>query len=239
MQAEDHRREATLEVDSSRGNEEIEKPEVEAQGDRERSLPAVNISAGDEEAGAPVKRRRGRPLGSKNRPKPLSPPPLPSPPPPAAKLFHVIEIPAGHDVIAYLALLAGHRYVGISVLSATGAVENVAFRQPPFLESSAVAPAFRGPFEILSISATFFPAAMDAVSPNISGATSVFLAGPPGKVLGGRVAGPLTAASTVVIVAAVFLGVDFHRLRVEDDNISGEAKHSSEDVHAAPTSMVP
>lgn len=236
MQAEDDRREATLEVDSSRGNEEIEKAEVEAQGDRDKSLPAVNSSAGDEVAGAPVKRRRGRPLGSKNRPKPLpSPPP---PPPPGAKLFHVIEIPAGHDVITYLALLAGHHYVGISVLSATGAVENVAFRQPPFLESSAIAASFRGPFEILSISATFFPAAMEAVAANISGNTSVFLAGPLGKVLGGRVAGPLTAASTVVIVAAVFSGVDFHSLRVED-NISGEAKHSSENVHAAPTSVVP
>ncbi|XP_010926360.1 AT-hook motif nuclear-localized protein 28-like [Elaeis guineensis] len=164
-----------------------------------------------------VKRPRGRPPGSKNKPKPpvvitrefIDPSPAMRP--------HVLEIPAGHDVAAALAAFSRRRSLGICVLSAVGTVANVTLRQPPVsADGSAAAAAavtFRGRFEILSISATFFPPSLSVAA---GGGFSVSLAGPQGRVVGGMVAGPVVAAGTVVVVAAAFGEPSFHRLPVED-----------------------
>ncbi|CAN6204715.1 unnamed protein product [Urochloa humidicola] len=209
--------------------------EVDSRGSAELKEPAssgalVVSGGGGGGDGASIevsKKRRGRPPGSKNKPKP--PVVITREAEPAAAMRpHVIEIPCGRDVADALARFAARRNLGICVLAGTGAVANVSLRHPvalpvPVGVGGGGAPAtivFHGQYEILSISATFLPPAMSAVAPRAAAAAaclSISLAGPHGQVVGGAVAGPLYAASTVVVVAAAFTNPTFHRLPADDD----------------------
>ena len=113
-----------------------------------------------------AKKRRGRPPGSKNKPKP--PVVITREAEPAAAMRpHVIEIPGGRDVAEALARFSSRRNLGICVLAGTGAVANVSLRHPsPGVPGSAPAAiVFHGRYEILSLSATFLPPAMSSVAP--------------------------------------------------------------------------
>ncbi|KAG1366594.1 AT-hook motif nuclear-localized protein 17 [Cocos nucifera] len=210
------------EVDSkSSGESKRQKME----DNREKALVVAAGGGADGASIEVVKRPRGRPPGSKNKPKPpvvITREAESS----AAMRPHVLEIPGGHDVVDSLARFARRRNLGICVLAGTGAVANVVLRQPsvPAPPPHGVVPpagvtiGFHGRFEILSISATFLPPAMAALSPASAAASlSISLAGPQGQIIGGTVAGPLVAAGTVVVVAAAFSNPTFHRLPVEDD----------------------
>lgn len=242
-----HKRECLSdEVDNSRSSAEVKKAKADVvEQNAERGLVVVN-SGGDGGGGdgatiEVAKRRRGRPLGSKNKPK--TPVVITrEAEAPAAMRPHVLEIPAGHDVVQSLAHFARRRNLGICVLTGTGPVANVALRQPHFGGAppppQAATIGFRGRFEILSISATFLPPAMAAVSPRIGGEISISLAGPQGQVVGGTVAGPLIAAGTVVVVSAAFSNPTFHRLPVEDNmsisvSISGGGQGAEAEEHEA------
>ncbi|CAL5087948.1 unnamed protein product [Urochloa decumbens] len=213
--------------------------EVDSRGSAELKDPASSgalvVSGGGGGDGASIevsKKRRGRPPGSKNKPKP--PVVITREAEPAAAMRpHVIEIPCGRDVADALARFAARRNLGICVLAGTGAVANVSLRHPVALPVGGLGvggvggggpPAtivFHGQYEILSISATFLPPAMSAVAPQAAAAAaclSISLAGPHGQVVGGAVAGPLYAASNVVVVAAAFTNPTFHRLPAEDDD---------------------
>nr|XP_010916670.1 AT-hook motif nuclear-localized protein 28 [Elaeis guineensis] len=185
---------------------------------------------GDGSSNEVVKRRRGRPSGSKNKPQPpvvITREFTDSSP---AMRPHVLEIPAGHDVAASLAAFSRRRALGLCVLAASGPVANVTLRQSPFpVEGSPSAAAavvtFGGRFDILSISATFFPPSLPAAAGGLGGGFSVSLGGPHGRVVGGMVAGPLVAAGTVVVVAAGFAEPTFDRLPVEEET-AGSASAS-------------
>ncbi|XP_064941442.1 AT-hook motif nuclear-localized protein 17-like [Musa acuminata AAA Group] len=219
------------EVDSARSSGEIQKPKTDVEQNVEKALVVIN-SGGDGGAGdgatvEVAKRRRGRPPGSKNKPKP--PVVITQEADPLASMRpHVLEIPAGHDVVESLARFSRRRNLGICILAGTGAVANVSLRQPHFAgappppnaSAAATSIGFQGRFEILSISASFFPPAMAAFSTGISGEMSITLAGPQGQIVGGTVTGPLMATGTVVIVAAAFSNPTFHRLPVEDLSMS-------------------
>ncbi|RLN03130.1 AT-hook motif nuclear-localized protein 17-like [Panicum miliaceum] len=180
------------------------------------------------------KRRRGRPPGSKNKPKP--PPVVTGDVEPAAAMRpHVLEVPAGGDVSRALAGFARRRGLGICVLAGTGAVVDVPLRHPspppPGAAPDGAAVIFRGRYEILSISATFLAPSMSAAVPGAVRDLSVSLAGPHGQIVGGAVAGPLVAATTVVVLAAAFTDLTFHRLPLEDDasaSASGSAVAADE-----------
>ncbi|CAN6182573.1 unnamed protein product [Urochloa humidicola] len=206
--------------------------EVDSRGSAELKEPASSgalvVSGGGDGAIVEVsKKRRGRPPGSKNKPKP--PVVITRETEPAAAMRpHVIEIPCGCDVADALARFAARRNLGICVLAGTGAVANVSLRHPVALPSvvglggggQQATIVFHGQYEILSISATFLPPAMSAVAPQAAAAAaclSISLAGPHGQVVGGAVAGPLYAASNVVVVAAAFTNPTFHRLPADDD----------------------
>ncbi|CAL9102599.1 unnamed protein product [Musa textilis] len=207
-----HQKSLSDEVDSSKSSGENKKVKFDEQRER---------TGGDGSTIEVVKRPRGRPPGSKNKPK------VPvvitrEEEPSAAMRPHVLEIPAGHDVADSLARFSQRRNIGICVLSGIGAVANVTLRQPHLglVPPPAGAPAtivFRGRFEILSITGTFLPPAMAEVSPAAAASLSISLAGPQAQIVGGMVAGPLVAAGTVVVVAAAFSNPTFHRLPVEDD----------------------
>uniref|UniRef100_A0A7N0ZTF2 PPC domain-containing protein n=1 Tax=Kalanchoe fedtschenkoi TaxID=63787 RepID=A0A7N0ZTF2_KALFE len=169
--------------------------------------------------GAATARPRGRPAGSKNKPKP---PIIITRESPNALRCHVMEIPPTHDIIQALADFAAKRQRGICILGATGTVINIALRQPPpphqlppTLPAKPAAVNFTGRFEILSMSGAFMP---PPAPPSASG-VSVFVGGGQGQVLGGKVVGPLVTAGLVVITASSFANTTYERLPLQEDDV--------------------
>ncbi|KAL1561478.1 AT-hook motif nuclear-localized protein 29 [Salvia divinorum] len=165
------------------------------------------------------RRPRGRPPGSKNKSKP---PTIVTRDTPNALGTHILEVSSGSDVVDSVSAYARRRGRGVCVLSGSGAVANVALRQP--------AVALQGRFEILSLSGTVLP----PPAPPGAGGLSVFLSGGQGQVIGGSVVGPLVAAGPVVLMAASFANAVFERLPLEEEEEgSGAAAGSqSSDVSA-------
>lgn len=149
-------------------------------------------------------RPRGRPPGSKNKPKP---PTIVTRDTPNAFRSHVLEVSAGTDIMDSLNNYARRRGRGVCVLSGSGTVSNVSMRQPT---SSVVT--LRGAFEILSLTGTVLP----PPAPPGAGGLSIFLSGGQGQVVGGIIVGPLIATERVVLVTASFANAVFERLPLED-----------------------
>ncbi|EPS65599.1 hypothetical protein M569_09178, partial [Genlisea aurea] len=153
------------------------------------------------------RRPRGRPPGSKNKPKP---PVIVTRESANTLRAHILEVGVGCDVYEAVATYARKRQRGICVLSATGQVNNVSLRQPSAAGSVLT---LRGCFEILSLTGSFLP------PPAPPGATSltIYLAGGQGQVVGGNVVGALIASGPVIIIAASFTNVAYERLPLEED----------------------
>ncbi|KFK23205.1 hypothetical protein AALP_AAs54797U000100 [Arabis alpina] len=153
------------------------------------------------------RRPRGRPPGSKNKPKP---PVIITRESANTLRAHILEVTNGCDVFDCVATYARRRQRGICVLSGSGTVTNVTIRQP---SAAGAVVTLQGTFEILSLSGSFLP------PPAPPGATSltIFLAGGQGQVVGGSVVGELTAAGPVIVIAASFTNVAYERLPLEED----------------------
>ncbi|KAJ6359993.1 hypothetical protein OIU77_004073 [Salix suchowensis] len=95
------------------------------------------------------RRPRGRPPGSKNRPKP---PIFVTRDSPNALKSHVMEIANGSDIAEDLACFARKRQRGVCVLSGSGMVINVTLKQP---SAAGAVMALHGRFEILSLTGAF------------------------------------------------------------------------------------
>ncbi|KAF8099248.1 hypothetical protein N665_0247s0031 [Sinapis alba] len=164
-------------------------------------------------------RPRGRPQGSKNKPKPpvfltLEPPMSP----------YILQVPSGNDVVASISRFCRERGIALCVLSGSGSVADVTLRQPsPAAPGSTIT--FHGKFDLLSVSATFLP-------PPVSNFFTVSLAGPQGQIIGGLVSGPLISAGPVYVVAASLNNPSYHRLPAEEkqENSSKEGKGQSPPV---------
>ncbi|CAK9135649.1 unnamed protein product [Ilex paraguariensis] len=159
------------------------------------------------EPGSSDRRPRGRPAGSKNKPKP---PIVITKESPNALRSHVLEISSGNDIVESIATFAQRRHRGVSVLSGSGIVNNVTLRQQA-APSGVIT--LHGRFEILSLSGAFLP------TPSPPGATglTVYLAGGQGQVVGGTVMGALMASGPVMVIAATFANVTYERLPLEDE----------------------
>ncbi|XP_022897182.1 AT-hook motif nuclear-localized protein 23-like [Olea europaea var. sylvestris] len=166
-------------------------------------LITSNTSSGDMGA----RRQRGRPPGSKNKPKP---PVIITRESANTLRAHILEVSNGCDVFEAVALYARKRQRGICILSGTGTVNNVSLRQPAAAGSVVT---LHGRFEILSLSGSFLP------PPAPPGATSltIYLAGGQGQVVGGNVIGALIASGPVIIIAASFTNVAYERLPLDED----------------------
>ncbi|KAF2298193.1 hypothetical protein GH714_018472 [Hevea brasiliensis] len=162
-------------------------------------------AGGDEEI---TRRPRGRPSGSKNKPKP---PIIITRDSANALRSHVMEIANGCDIMESLSTFARRRLRGVCILSGTGTVTNVTLRQPA---SPGAVVTLHGRFEILSLSGSFLP---PPAPPAASGLT-IYLAGGQGQVIGGGVVGPLLASGPVVIMAASFANAAYERLPLEEDD---------------------
>uniref|UniRef100_A0A7C9CV98 AT-hook motif nuclear-localized protein n=2 Tax=Opuntia streptacantha TaxID=393608 RepID=A0A7C9CV98_OPUST len=176
-------------------------------GDEERENVEPREGAVDQSTGAgPMRRPRGRPPGSKNKPKP---PIFVTRDSPNALRSHVMEVAGGADIADCISTYAHRRQCGVAVLAATGCVANVSLRQP----GAAVLP-LHGRFEILSLTGTFLP----GPAPPGSSCLTVYLAGGQGQVVGGSVVGPLVAAGPVMVIAATFSNAQYEKLPLEDQD---------------------
>ncbi|XP_015062308.1 AT-hook motif nuclear-localized protein 22-like [Solanum pennellii] len=153
------------------------------------------------------RRPRGRPAGSKNKPKP---PIIITRDSANALRSHVMEIATGCDIQESISNFATRRQRGVCILSASGTVTNVTIRQPA---SPGAVVTLHGRFEILSLSGSYLP---PPAPPAASGLT-IYLAGGQGQVVGGSVVGPLNASGPVVIMAASFGNAAYERLPLEDE----------------------
>ncbi|RWW77335.1 hypothetical protein BHE74_00014513 [Ensete ventricosum] len=165
-------------------------------------------SAGGRETGTACRRPRGRPPGSKNRPKP---PVIITRESPNALCSHVLEIASGSDIAEAVTSFARRRQGGVGILSGSGVVANVTLRKQGSPRGIVTLP---GRFDILSLSGTFLP----APSPPGTSGLAVSLAGAEGKVVGGNVVGKLVASGPVMVVAATFSNAPYERLRPEDES---------------------
>ncbi|CAN4103120.1 unnamed protein product [Withania somnifera] len=163
--------------------------------------------------GDSVRRPRGRPAGSKNKPKP---PIIITRDSANALRAHAMEVNSGCDVNESLVNFARRKQRGICVLSATGCVTNVTLRQPA---TSGSIVTLHGRFEILSILGSVLP---PPAPPGVTGLT-IYLAGAQGQVIGGGVVGALIASGPVVIMAATFMNATFDRLPLDDDDLVATA----------------
>ncbi|KAK4431172.1 AT-hook motif nuclear-localized protein 20 [Sesamum alatum] len=155
----------------------------------------------------PTRRPRGRPAGSKNKPKP---PIFVTRDSPNALRSHVLEVADGSDVAESIAQFARRRQRGVCVLSANGTVTNVTVRQP---SAPGAVMALHGRFEILSLTGTFLPG---PAPPGSTGLT-VYLAGVQGQVVGGSVVGSLMAAGPVMVIASTFSNATYERLPLGEE----------------------
>lgn len=166
-------------------------------------LGGINAGSGDIVA----RRPRGRPPGSKNKPKP---PVIITRESANTLRAHILEVGNGCDVFDCVATYARRRQRGICILSGSGTVTNVSLRQPAAAGSVVT---LHGRFEILSLSGSFLP------PPAPPGATSltIFLAGVQGQVVGGSVVGELIAAGPVIVIASSFTNVAYERLPLDEE----------------------
>ncbi|KAL8112392.1 AT-hook motif nuclear-localized protein 18-like [Apium graveolens] len=154
-----------------------------------------------------LRRPKGRPAGSKNKPQQ---PIIISRDSANAFRTHVMEIADGCDIMDSVATFARRRQRGVCVLSGNGTVTNVTLRQPA---SPGAVMTLQGRFEILSLSGSFLP---PPAPPETIGLT-IYLAGGQGQVVGGSVVGVLLASGPVVVMAASFSNAEYERLPLEED----------------------
>ncbi|KQJ94635.1 AT-hook motif nuclear-localized protein 26 [Brachypodium distachyon] len=179
-------------------------------------IPTCANSGGGGSGENGSRRPRGRPAGSKNKPKP----PIIITRDSANTLrTHVMEVAGGCDISESITAFARRRQRGVCVLSGAGTVTNVTLRQPA---SQGAVVALHGRFEILSLSGSFLP---PPAPPEATGLT-VYLAGGQGQVVGGSVVGALTAAGPVVIMAASFANAVYERLPLEDEDLLAQGGDS-------------
>ncbi|KAK1376428.1 AT-hook motif nuclear-localized protein [Heracleum sosnowskyi] len=167
----------------------------------------LNGGGSEGKEGENSRRPRGRPAGSKNKPKP---PIIITRDSANALRTHVMEIADGCDLMESVATFARRRQRGVCILSGNGTVTNVTLRQPG---SPGAVITLHGRFEILSLAGSFLP---PPAPPAATGLT-IYLAGGQGQVVGGSVVGALLASGPVVVMAASFSNAAYERLPLEEE----------------------
>ncbi|KAH0759445.1 hypothetical protein KY290_022938 [Solanum tuberosum] len=175
------------------------------------------------------RRPRGRPPGSKNKPKP---PIIVTRDTPNALRSHVLEVSTDVDIMESISNYARRRGRGVCILSGSGTVANVNIRQPASPAATVVT--LHGRFEILSLSGTVLP----PPAPPGSSGISIFLSGGQGQVVGGSVVGPLMASGPVVLMAASFANAVFERLPLEEEDAAAANANANASGVGAPTTQV-
>lgn len=159
------------------------------------STAAHGDATGTPSSEPPAKRNRGRPPGSgKKQLDALGAAGVGFTP-------HVITVNVGEDIASKIMAFSQQGPRTVCILSANGAICNVTLRQPAMSGGTI---SYEGRFDIISLSGSFL-LSEDNGSRHRTGGLSVSLAGSDGRVLGGGVAGMLTAATPVQVVVGSFI----------------------------------
>lgn len=180
-------------------------------------------------AGEPSRKPRGRPPGSKNKPKP---PVIITRENGNAMRPHVLEVASGHDVWESVADFARRRQRGVCVMGGSGTVTNVTLRQPTTPGATVT---IHGRFEIISLSGSYLLPPLPVPPTGLT----ISFAGASGQVLGGCVAGALMAASPVLVIATSFTGAIFDRLPLADEEPLLQVTSAAGAPAMQPSDMVP
>ncbi|CAL5190478.1 unnamed protein product [Lathyrus oleraceus] len=157
------------------------------------------------------KRPRGRPSGSKNKPKP---PIIVKENSETLMEMLSIEIPAGKDIVEYLINLARRHQSSLTVVRAYGPVIDVTLlnlvSHTPFFPIG-------GPFRMISLSGTYINPNCGHVPPRFVtdpsfSSFSIYLSGGNGQVFGGVLGGKVKSAGVVLITATLFKKPVFHKM---------------------------
>jgi predicted DNA-binding protein with PD1-like motif len=188
------------------------------------AMPAMAMKKG----GAVVTPRpRGRPKGSRNKPKaPLSGiREIPNTP-----KCHAFEIPSGVDVGKTLETFARRHQLGVFILSGTGMVSNVTLRRP-------AAPAgmvtYAGPLQIISLSGAFLH---NTENQEATGMT-VCLADVQGVIVAGSVVGSLVAFGHVFVMAGTVVDIHCEQPNVQPMQVQPRGLFQSSDRTEAQKQM--
>ncbi|XP_024390558.1 uncharacterized protein [Physcomitrium patens] len=186
-------------------------------------FPAIMPAPSSPYTPSPDKRGRGRPTGSGKRQQ-------------LAALGvvlagtgqgftpHILTVNTGEDVATKIMQFAQHGPRAMCVLSANGAISNVTLRQQL---SSGGTVTYEGRYEILSLSGSYLPTDLGGGARQRTGGLSVSLAGSDGRVIGGGVAGMLTAASPIQVVVGSFLSDAYKSQPKSDSPLSSTPGGSS------------
>lgn len=178
------------------------------------------VQSGDFSSPASVKRPRGRPPGSGNKQQPAA-----SGLPGAGFMPHILDVKPGEDVLAKLVWFSQNSTRALCVLSASGSISNITLQQTA---TSGGTVTYEGRFEILSLSGSFMVSESDGQRSR-TGGLSVALSGPDGRVLGGNVAGLLTAATPVQVIVGSFIPANQRQGKGKGSNeaevVSAPANH--------------
>ncbi|AET00226.1 putative PPC domain-containing protein [Medicago truncatula] len=155
------------------------------------------------------KRSRGRPKGSKNKPK--TPAVVMVEPQTLMKQIF-IEIPAGYDVLESIIKMAWRHEADITVLRGFGIVSDITIHSslshtPPLT--------IEGPVQMTSLSGTYVNPNVDNVPSEVianpaCSSFSIFLSGSHGQVYGGIVVGKVMTSSVVMISATLMKKTKFY-----------------------------
>ncbi|XP_027345216.1 AT-hook motif nuclear-localized protein 28-like [Abrus precatorius] len=177
----------------------------------------------------PSKRSRGRPLGSKNKPK-------------FSLMFNpdtdqemkpiIIEVPIGFDVVGAVIQYAQRHQVNITVLSASGIVSNVTL-----CHSFSNTPAFtlHGPFTLMSLTGTYMnntsigdsSFSSSSSDPNPLCSFKISLSESSGQNFIGIVGGKVVAANEVIVVATIFKNPEIHKAKVTNNSDEGNNSNNN------------
>lgn len=166
------------------------------------------------------RRPRGRPPGSRNKPKS---PVMVMRENPHALHAHVLEVSSGADIMQTLVDYTRRRALGVCIQSGSGMVSHVTLHQPGAPPGTVVT--LRGRFQILSISGTVLPRPPTVVLPRppvhmdaIAEGLSVYLSGGQGSIIGGIVVAPLITWGPVFLMAGTFSNAVFERLPLPSED---------------------
>ncbi|CAL5190480.1 unnamed protein product [Lathyrus oleraceus] len=166
----------------------------------------------------PSKRSKGRPKGSKNKPKPPS---IIKVEPETYMEPILIEIPAGEDVVESIIKTAWRHQADISVLRGFGLVSGITLLDSPSQNSPFT---IRGECQMISLSGTYVYPNSDRVpsefivEPDCS-SFSIHLSGNHGQVFGGVVGGRVMASSVVMVTATLLRKPKFYRVASFDGSV--------------------
>lgn len=198
-------------------------PPPQSSSKKPKTTPPTQTTTTSNEDGGTIevsRRPRGRPPGSKNKPKP--PIVITREPEPAMSPY-ILELPSGADVVESLTRFTRRRGVGLCVLTASGAVANVTLKQPSTTTPGGTV-TFHGRFDVLSLSAVV----VNTVPFHGGGGFTISLAGPQGQIVGGKVVGTLVCSGTVYVIAATFNNPTYCRLPLDDQEVQHDQRQQQQ-----------